>query len=123
MIDAAVNTENTTAGVEMQIDEFKKNVTKLQQGQDYFTLLESYSLKLQHRVADILRQVQFAPNCSLPTLWTALQHYQQKDGNVDKTAPVDFLSAEQRAALTTTDGKFRVSLVQGIAVCRDCRCH
>jgi hypothetical protein len=110
LIDAVVNTKNTTADVEMQIDEFKKNVTKLQQGQDYFTLLESYSLKLQHRVADIVRQVQFAPNCSLPSLWSALQHYQQKDGNVDKTAPVDFLSAEQRAALISTDGKFRVSL-------------
>jgi TnpA family transposase len=109
LIDAAVNTENTTAGVEMQIDEFKKNVRKIQQGQDYFTLLESYSIKLQHRVADIVRQLKFAPNYSLPTLWTALRHYQQKDGNVDKSAPVDFLSAEERTALTT-DGKFRVSL-------------
>ncbi len=114
LIDAVVNTENTTTSVEMQIDEFKKNATKLQQGQDYFTLLESYSLKLQHRVADIVRQLQFAPNCSLPSLWTALQHYQQKDGNVDKTAPVDFLSAEQRAALTATDGKFRVSLYKAL---------
>lgn len=32
LIDAVVNTENTTANVETQIDEFKKNVTKLQQG-------------------------------------------------------------------------------------------
>lgn len=80
LIDAAVNTENTTANVEKQIDEFKKNVTKLQQGQEYFTLLESHSLKLQHRAADIVRQIQLAPNCSLPTLWKALQNYQQKDG-------------------------------------------
>lgn len=114
LIDALVNTENTTVNVEIQIDEFKENVTKLQQGQDYFTLLESHSLKLQHRVADIVRQIQFAPNCSLPALWTALRHYQQKDGNVDKSAPVDFLSAEQRAALTATDGKFRVSLYKAL---------
>lgn len=66
LIDAVVNTKNTKANVETQIDEFKKNVTKLLQGQDYFTLLESHSLKLQHRVADILRQIQFAPNGSLP---------------------------------------------------------
>ena len=77
-------------------------------------MLESHSLKLQHRVADIVRQLQFAPNCSLPALWTALRHYQQKDGNVDKSAPVDFLSAEQRAALTATDGKFRVSLYKAL---------
>jgi len=114
LIDAIVNTENTTASVETQIDEFKKNVNKLQQGQDYFVLLESHSLKLQHRVADIVRQLQFAPNCSFPALWTALQHYQQKEVNVDKSAPVDFLSAEQRAALTATDGKFRVSLYKAL---------
>ena len=114
LIDAVVNTENTTTSVEMQIDEFKKNATKLQQGQDYFTLLESYSLKLQHRVADIVRQLQFAPNCSLPALWVALQYYQQKDGNIDRTAPIDFLSAEQRAALIATDGKFRVSLYKAL---------
>ncbi len=114
LIDAVVNTENTTANVEMQIDEFKKNVAKLQQGQDYFTLLESHSLKLQHRVADIVRQLEFAPNCSWPALWAALRHYQQKDGNVDKSAPIEFLSAEQRAALTSTDGKFRVSLYKAL---------
>ncbi len=104
LIDAVVNTENATASIDLQVDEFKQKATKLQQGQDYFALLEEYSLKLQHRVADIVRQVQLAPNCSLPTLWTALLHYQQKDGNVDKSAPVDFLSLEQRAALTTPDG-------------------
>jgi hypothetical protein len=67
-------------------------------------------LKLQHRVADIVRQVRFAPNCSKPALWKALLHYQDKGGNIDKGAPDDFLSAAQRTALTGPDGKFRVSL-------------
>jgi Domain of unknown function (DUF4158)/Resolvase, N terminal domain/Tn3 transposase DDE domain len=111
LIDAALNTETGgPALVEQQIDEFKQSSTKLQQGQDDFALLEMRSLKLQHRVADIVRQIQFAPNCSKPALWGALRHYQQKDGNVDKGAPVDFLPVGQRAALTTPDGKFRVSL-------------
>ena len=114
LIGAVVNTEKATASVDLQVDEFKKNATKLQQGQDYFTLLESYSLKLQHRVADIVRQVQLAPNCSLPMLWAALHHYQQNDGNVDKSAPVNFLSPEQRAALIAPDGKFRLSLYKAL---------
>jgi TnpA family transposase len=100
--------------VEQQIDEFKQSAVKIQQGQDYFALLETRSLKLQHRVADIVRQVQFAPNCSKPALWAALCHYQQKDGNVDKSAPVDFLADDQRTALTATDGKFRVSLYKAL---------
>ncbi len=80
----------------------------------YLALLESRSLKLQHRVADIVRQIQFAPNCSKPALWRALRHYQQKDGNVDKSAPVDFLTEDQCAALTDQDGKFRVSLYKAL---------
>ena len=38
----------------------------------------------------------------------------QKEGNVDKSAPVDFLAEDQRAALTATDGKFRVSLYKAL---------
>ena len=114
LIGAVVNTEKATASVDSQVKEFKENATKLQQGQDYCTSLESYSLKLQHRAADIVRQVQFAPNCSLPMLWAALLHYQQNDGNVDKNAPIDFLSPEQRAVLITPDGKFRISLYKAL---------
>jgi len=115
LIDSVLNDKSAKpAQVEQQIDEFKQSAVKIQQGQDYFALLETRSLKLQHRVADIVRQVQFAPNCSKPALWTALCHYQQKEGNVDKSAPVDFLAEDQRAALTATDGKFRVSLYKAL---------
>ena len=115
LIDSVLNEKSAKpARVEEQIDEFKRSAVKLQQGQDYFALLESRSLKLQHRVADIVRQVQFAPNCSKPALWAALCHYQQKDGTVDKSTPVDFLADDQRAALTATDGKFRVSLYKAL---------
>ena len=92
LIDTTLNPENgKPSQVEEQIDEFKQNAVKLQQGQDYFSFLEARSLKLQHRVADIVRQVQFAPNCSRPALWNALQHYQRNNGNVDKGAPIEFL--------------------------------
>ena len=73
-------------------------------------MLEARSLKLQYRVADIVRQVQFSSNCSKPALWRALLHYQKKEGGIDKGAPVDFLSSEHQAALTGPDGTFRVSL-------------
>ena len=117
LIDAALNTEMETATptrVEKQLDEFKQNSAKLQQSQEDFAALETRSLKLQHRVADIVCQVQFAPNCGKPALLNALQHYQEKDGDVDKNAPDDFLSAAQRAALTGPDGKFRVSLYKAL---------
>ncbi len=115
LINAALNTENVKPSqVENQIDEFKQNAVKLQQGPDYFKLLEARSIKLQHRVSDIVRQVQFAANCSLPALWDALQYYQNNKGSVDKNAPVDFLSVEQRLALAQPNGKFRISLYKAL---------
>ena len=99
---------------ERQIDEFKRNWAAVDQGRDAYALLEEPSLKLQHRVADFVRQVRFAPNCGKPALWNALLHYQNRDGAIDKSAPVAFLSAEQRAALDSPDGKFRVSLYKAL---------
>jgi TnpA family transposase len=96
--------------LELQLDEFEQSAVKLQQGPDRLVLLEARSLKLQHRAADIVRQIQFAPNCTKPALWKALLHYQQRAGTIDQNAPVGFLSAEQRGALLGSNGKFRVSL-------------
>ena len=100
--------------VERQVDEFKLNLAAVHQGRDSYALLEEQSLKLQHRVADIVRQVRFAPNCGKPALGKALLHYQDQGGTIDKNAPVAFLSAEQRAALAGPDGKFRVSLYKAL---------
>ena len=51
-------------------------------------------------------------------LWAALCHYQQQEGNVDKSAPVDLLDEDQRVALTATDGKFHVSVYKALFLCR-----
>ena len=96
--------------VEQQIDAFKKSMTAVHCGQDYYALLEQRSLKLQNRAADIVRQVQFDPHCSKPALLEAILHYQQKDGAIDKHAPATFLSGDERAAVAGQDGKFRISL-------------
>lgn len=83
---------------------------KTQHGQDYFEALEEQSLKLQRRVSDIVRQIQFDKNSGNPALLKALEHYQTHDANIDKNAPTDFLKSEERTALISEDGKFRPSL-------------
>jgi TnpA family transposase len=83
---------------------------KTQHGQDYFEALEEQSLKLQRRVSDIVRQIQFNKNSSNPALLKALEHYQTHDANIDKNAPTDFLKLEERTALISEEGKFRPSL-------------
>ena len=87
---------------------------KTQRGQDYFDALEEQSLKLQRRVSDIVRQIQFDKNSTKPLLLKALQHFQIHDGNVDKNAPTDFLASQERTVLISEDGKFRTSLYKAL---------
>lgn len=108
-IDAELKIEDSKLD-EDAFDDFKQAAEKLQQGRDYLAVLEARSIKLQHRVADIVRQVQFSSESTRPALQKALLHYQKKEGSIDKTAPTDFLPTEQQAALTGSDGIFRVSL-------------
>jgi TnpA family transposase len=115
LMDAALSAEDARPSLtERRIEAFKKDLATTHQGQDYYALLEDRSVKLQHRVADTVRQLRFAPNCSWPALWEALQHYQDKAGAIDKSAPVAFLSPRQQAALTEPEGKFRVSLYKAL---------
>jgi TnpA family transposase len=86
----------------------------LQQGQDYFEELETHSLKLQRRVADIIRQLHFAKPSSQPALLKALVYYQAPDSTFDKNAPVGFLESDERSALNAADGRFRVSLYKAL---------
>ena len=104
LISEALETE--TVKFETLISSEKKT----QHGQDYFEALEEQSLKLQRRVSDIVRQIQFDKNSSNPALLKALEHYQTHDANIDKNAPTDFLKPEEHTALISTEGKFRPSL-------------
>jgi TnpA family transposase len=96
--------------VEEEVDDITQNLSTAHHGRDYYDLLEEQSLKLQNRVAEMIRQVQFNSNCSRPALLQAVQYYQRKAGSLDKNAPIEFMSAEQRAVLFNPKGKFRVSL-------------
>jgi|GEM_PF-856795 hypothetical protein len=83
---------------------------KTQHGQDYFDALEEQSRKLQRRVSDIIRQIQFDERSSKPALFKALHYYQTHNGNIDKNAPLDFLKPEERTVLMSEEGKFKTSL-------------
>jgi hypothetical protein len=82
----------------------------LQNGQEDFDELETHSLKLQHRVAELIRHLHFDKNTSQPNLLKALEYYQANNSTFDKNAPVAFLETKERTALNNADGKFRVSL-------------
>lgn len=104
LISQALETET------VKFETLSSSEKKIQHGQDYLEALEEQSLKLQRRVSDIVRQIQFDKNSSNPALFKTLEHYQIHDANIDKNAPIDFLKSEERTALISADGKFRPSL-------------
>lgn len=91
-----------------------KDIETIQKGTDYHDFLESQSLKMQNRVADIVRYTTFDENCSNTGLFEAILHYQKKSGNIDKTAVMSFLTQEEREILFDKDRKFRVSLYKAL---------
>ncbi len=114
-IEATINRPAVKkTGIEQRIEEFKQDLTTLQQSIGYYDLLEKRSLKLQSRVAEIVRQTIFDSNCGKPLLFEAISHYQEKSGSINKTAPTAFLTPEQRKLLLDQDGKFRVSLYKAL---------
>src|SRR5215472_5298518 len=80
---------------------------------DYYKILESKSVWIQNRVSPILKAVTFQGDPGVRKLVDVIEHFREKDGGVDKSTPIGFLDAEERAALNK-DGKFRVSLYKAL---------
>jgi len=76
---------------------------------DYYAVLESKSIKLQNRVADLVKELQFQGDDNAELL-AAIAHYQQKHSALTQTAPVGFLENHEQHLLMDAAGKFRVSL-------------
>ena len=81
-------------------------------GQDrsWHDLLEGHSLRLQNRLNPILRVLNFQPNDRATQVLAAIDHFKDCDGAVNEHAPIDFLDADEQAALTREAGTFRPSL-------------
>jgi len=75
---------------------------------NYYTILEDASVKLQNRVADIMRYLEFEKNDS--DILKAVEYYQTKKGNITKIAPTQFLSVTDLNSLKVDTGKLRISL-------------
>jgi hypothetical protein len=93
-----------------EVEKLTIETGQMQDEKDFYAILESKSLSLQKRAADIIRSMQIDPNNISSNLFEALQHFQNKDGNIQKNAPKDFLSIKEKNFLQTDNEKFPVSL-------------
>src|SRR4029077_5827693 len=65
------------------------------------------------RITPALRACTFKAGPSVRKLVDAIEHFKEKDGAVDKSAPAGFLDPEEGAAVQK-EGKFRVSLYKAL---------
>jgi TnpA family transposase len=99
--------------VEAHLLEVQQQSHDTNEDADYYAVLESKSLKLQNRVADIVKELAFQGD-DHSHLLTAIQSYQHKHGAITPTAPVDFLEPYEQRLLVDASGKFRVSLYKAV---------
>ena len=76
----------------------------------YRKILEAKSHKLQNRVNPILRQIAFTGDTRAADLLAALAYFRVKDGKLDANMPLDFLTPDERKAVLSASGGFRISL-------------
>jgi hypothetical protein len=80
---------------------------------DYHRVLEVRSVRIQNRISPIIKAMTFQGEPSSRELLAAIQCFKDKDGALDKTAPLGFLTPVERDAVTD-EGKFRVSLYKAL---------
>ena len=80
---------------------------------DYYLILGSKSVRLQNRVSPILKAVTFLAEPNARELQDAIEYFKLKDGAIDRAAPVDFLTPDERKAVSR-DGRFSVSLYKAL---------
>lgn len=85
----------------------------LRQKQDegYFEQIEAGSPKLQAKVGDILRYLDFSSNDNLQI---AIDFYQKKEGNLSGDIPIGFLKPNERKNVFDKNGKVRLSLYKSL---------
>jgi TnpA family transposase len=81
----------------------------------YLDLLRKFSTALQLRVSSMLQHLDFDPQTKKSPLFSALLHYQKREGDISKTAPHAFLT-EAEQSLVNKEDKFDISLYKALLI-------
>lgn len=93
-----------------QEDELSPNNEPVNKEFIFLDYLERQSISLQQKASPILKVLHFNPKTSPQKLITAINTFQKKQAKITSNAPRDFLSEDEKEALTDNEGKFKVSL-------------
>ena len=96
-----------------QVEQFKDQYLRGDQ-QRFYQALEQGSLSLQNQVSGIVKALHFNLKTSDSHLMEAIEYFTLKDGKLDKNAPADFLSEEERTLVFPAETRFRISLYKAL---------
>ena len=103
------NTKNERENIQSQLLSFETHSEGLKKNIEYYNILETKSLKLQNKVSNIIKNLEFNSKTSEKSLIEAIEYYKTKDGNVDKNSPENFLESNEKEIIFSKE-KFRISL-------------
>lgn len=75
----------------------------------YHEALERQSLRLQRKVSSVLKNIEFDAVTSRGPLLSAVTHFQETDGHIGHSAPMEFLTHDEQE-IVTDQGAFHTSL-------------
>lgn len=92
------------------LNNLEKSLQPDEQDNNYFSVLESKSRKLQNRVSGIIKSINFTGDRELIK---AIQHFQASD-TIDAAAPLGFLSEKESKQIMDDKGNFRAPLYKAL---------
>jgi TnpA family transposase len=103
-----------------EIDSSDDALNELDKDAQYYQILENGSVKLQNKVSRILQALMFDCDSPNESLTRAVDHFNNKSGDISASAPRSFIPEGEREILNKKNNKFRPSLYKSlffIAVC------
>ena len=94
---------------EQKLTDIRNELTTELSEDEYNSILESRSVRIQNRVSPIIKTINFQGEVGAVKLLAAIRYFKKKDGVIDKHAPLEFLKPDERAAVTRND-LFQTSL-------------
>lgn len=96
--------------IQEQLALLERESSRIIKDDDYYTTAESKSLKLQNRVSEIVKHLDFDKETSGKTIINAIEYYKRRDGILEANAPLDFLEIGEQDIMFDEKGNFRISL-------------
>ncbi len=88
----------------------RKKLTQLLNDDEYYRELESLSISLQRRVANIVKVVDFDEATSNAFIIEAIQYFKKMDGNLEANSPMQFMDKKHQALCLDDKKHFNISL-------------